>query len=326
MARALGTWEGGRIKQTSDGRRVYYIRKRIGGRLVERSTGATSRTAAMEQWRRFQANPAAWTPGGAPRGEVLSVREHLDSYLDYCREQKGNSANWIYQKQRYLEWWAEVLPGDCRLWTRGRVLEALDGQPVKHNALAALKAWATWLRNVRGSLTKAEDVTVDIAIPALKPAQWRGPPRAISRAAFDATLEKLEEPYHTVCTVLGATGMHTTEALRLARGHGGMVGGALEILHKSGRRHRMQVSPETAEAVTRLQRYGGFGVSRLMRAIKNACIKAKVTPWAPGALRHSAATWLIEAGGSIEAVATYLNHDVETLKRFYSAAAIPRPV
>lgn len=88
----------------------------------------------------------------------------------------------------------------------------------------------------------------------------------------------------------------------------------------------MQVSAETAEAVARLQRYGGFGASRLMRAIKDACTKAKVTPWAPGALRHSAATWLIEAGGTIDAVATYLNHDIETLKRFYSAAAIPRPV
>lgn len=322
MARVVGRWEGGRIKLLSDGRRVYYIR----WRRIERSTGATSRHAAMEQWRRFQGNPAAWTPGGAPRGEVLSVKEHLDAYLDYCREEKHNSSNWVYQKRRYLEWWRDALPGDCRLWTRERVLSALEGQPVKHNALAALKAWAAWLRNVRGVLTKAEDVTVDIAIPALKPAQWRGPPRAIPRATFDATLAKLGEPWHTVCEVLGATGMHTTECLRLARGHGGMIGGALEILHKSGRRHRMQVSLETASAVARLQRHGGFSVSRLMKAVRTACVEAKVEPWAPGALRHSCATWLIEAGGSIDAVATYLSHDPATLKRYYSAAAIPRPV
>ncbi len=324
MAQVVGKWEGGRIKQTSDGRRVFYIRKRLGGRIIERSTGATSRHAAMEQWRRFQANPAVWTPGGAPQGEVLSLREHLDSYIDYCTE-KGNSQNWRYQKRRYLEWWRDALPGDCRLWTRARVLSAMEGQAVKHNALAALKAWASWLRNVRGSLTKAEDVTVDIAIPALKPAQWRGAPRAIPREVFDATLAKLGEPWHTICEVLGATGMHTTECLRLARGHGGMIGGALEILHKSGRRHRMQVAPETAQAVERMQRRGGFSVSRLMHAVAAACVKAKVERWAPGALRHSAATWLIADGAPLERVAAYLNHDLETLKRFYSAAVIPRP-
>lgn len=324
MAKVIGTWEGGRVIETSNGPR-YYIRKRLGGKLYEVSTGCSKLKPALAQWERFQANPETYEPSGAKPGEPLTIAANIDSYVTYC-ERKGNSANWVYQKRHYLEWWGEKLPDDLRTVTRAMVLTKLDGHRVPHNCLASLKAFCSWLRDVRGLLPKDEDPTVDIAIPAPKPAQWSGPPRAISREVFRKTLEKVEEEqYRDVLQVLSATGMHTMEALRLAKGQGGVQGSTLTILHKNGRQHRMEVEAEIAVAVARMQERGGFSISRLMAAVRKACQDAKVEGWAPGGLRHSFVSWMVADGAPLEAVAAYTNHDVATLKKFYNSAAIPRP-
>lgn len=323
MANVVGQWEGGRVIEKKDGTQVYYIRKRINGRLYEVSTGCTKLKPALAQWARFQSNPEAYEPSGALPGKTVTIAGHVDAYITAC-EEAGNSQNWRYQKRRYLDWWAKLLPGDLRRLTREKVLEALDGTTAPHNRLAALKAFCAWL-SARGLLSKAEHVTEDIPIPAPKPAQWSAP-RAISRAAFDATLAKVTDAeYRDVLTVLAGTGMHTMEALRLSRGQGSINGATLEILHKNGRRHRLEVEPHVAEAVARMQKAGGFSVSRLMAAVRKAADDAKVPRWAPGALRHSVVSWLIAAGATLEAVAAYTNHDVATLKKFYNVAAIPRP-
>lgn len=323
MAKVVGQWEGGRVIETKDGKRVYYIRKRIRGRLYEVSTRSSTLKAALAQWERFQANPEAYEPSGALPGVAPTIAAQLDAYLEACLA-AGNSVNWRTQKRRYLTWWAKKLPGDVRRLSRERVLSALDGTTAPHNRLASLKAFCAWLYE-RGLLSKAEHVTEDIPIPAPKPAQWSAP-RAISRDVFTATLAKVDDvAYRDILAVIAGTGMHTQEALRLARGKGSITGTTLEILHKNGRRHRMVVEASVAEAVARVQRRGGFSVSRLMKTVKAAADAAGVPRWAPGALRHSVVSWLIGDGASLEAVAAYTNHDVATLKKFYNVAAIPRP-
>ena len=324
MANVVGSWEGGRVIEDSKGRRVYYVRKRIRGRLYEVSTRATTLKAALAQWHRFQENPETFEPSGALPGVAPTIKALTDSYIEACHA-AGNSQNWRYQKRRYLEWWATVLPGDVRRFSREKVLAALDGTTAPHNRLAALKAFSSWLRD-SGRLAFAADVTRDIPIPALKPAQWSAP-RAISREDYAATLAKVEdEAYRDVLAVLGGTGMHTQEALRLARGKGSIAGTTLTIFHKNGRQHRMTVEAPVAEAVARVMQRGGFSVSRLMKAVREAADAAGVERWAPGGLRHSLVSWLVAAGASLEAVAAYTNHDVATLKRFYNVAAIPRPL
>jgi len=89
--------------------------------------------------------------------------------------------------------------------------------------------------------------------------------------------------------------------------------------------HQQEVDPHVAEAATRMMKRGEFSISRLMKAVKVACSDAGVPAWAPGALRHSKASWLIAAGPSIEEVATWLHHDAATLRRHYLTAVIPKP-
>jgi integrase len=324
MAKVVGRWEGGRVIEDARGKQVYYIRKRIRGRLYEVSTRASTLKAALAQWHRFQENPEAYEPSGALPGKAPTVTGQLDAYIEACHG-AGNSQNWRYQKRRYLEWWAKQLPGDVRRLTREKVLAALDGTTAPHNRLAALKAFCAWLHD-RGLLSKTEHVTEDIPIPAPRPAQWSAP-RAISREAFAATMAKVEDVAHRdVLTVLGGTGMHTQEALRLAHGKGSISETTLTIFHKNGRQHRMTVEAPVAEAVARMMGRGGFSVSRLLKAVRDAADAAGVARWAPGGLRHSVVSWLVADGASLEAVAAHTNHDVGTLKKYYNVAAIPRPL
>jgi len=65
MAKVVGTREGGRVVEKSDGTRVYYIRKRLAGKLYEVSTGATTLKAALAHLQRLQANP---------EGAVITIR------------------------------------------------------------------------------------------------------------------------------------------------------------------------------------------------------------------------------------------------------------
>lgn len=51
----------------------------------------------------FQANPETYQASAALPGNPLSIRDHLDAYIEACAA-AGNSQNWRYQKRRYLEW------------------------------------------------------------------------------------------------------------------------------------------------------------------------------------------------------------------------------
>jgi len=323
MAKVVGTWEGGRVVEKSDGTRVYYIRKRLAGKLYEVSTGATTLKAALAHLQRFQANPEGYSASGALPGQPVTIQAFQRDYLAYCKA-KGNSQNWITQKRRYLSWWREAFPDDLRNATREQLLACVNGATVPHNRIASLKAFCSWLRDVRGVLPKGQDATLDLPIPALKPAQWKKL-RAITREVFTKTMEHVDPAYVDILTMIAGTGMHTTEAARLAKGQGSVSGTTLTIFHKGGAQHRMEVEPHVAQAATRVLARGSFSVSRLMKAIKEACDKAGVERWAPGCLRHSFITWLVGDGASIEAVAAYTNHDVATLKRYYNVAPIPRP-
>lgn len=331
MAKVVGTWEGGRVIQKSNGKSVYYIRKRIQGRLYEVSTGATSLRAALQHLTRFQANPDAYKPGGELPGAALTVSGTFERYLEWCAKPRseggnGNSQNWVTQKRRYLKWWSEKLTNDLRRLGRQDVISAMKGETVPHNRLASLKALCSWLRDKEGLLNKSEDVTLDIEIEAPKPAQWKGPPRAITKETFQKTVAKIPHiQYADILHLMANTGIHITEAVRLSNGEGSIEDNILTINHKNGRKHRMMVTPEVAKIAAQVIETGSISVSRLGKAVRQAIKDAKVTPWAPGGLRHSFVSWKVAEGVPLEAIAAYTNHDLATLKKFYNAAAIPLP-
>ncbi|PTL79232.1 hypothetical protein [Vitiosangium sp. GDMCC 1.1324] len=72
------TWEGGFIRHDSRGRKVYVIRRMINGRSYKVSTRATTLRAAMEQLKRFEADPEHYNPAGPPYEEAVPGRGRGD--------------------------------------------------------------------------------------------------------------------------------------------------------------------------------------------------------------------------------------------------------
>ncbi len=76
-----------------------------------------------------------------------------------------------------------------------------------------------------------------------------------------------------------------------------------------------------------MQKRGMLNQRRFEKAVKGACLAAKIPPFTPGRLRHSIATHAINSGADMAAVASFLNHkSPRTTARFYATLATPAKV
>jgi integrase len=336
-----GQWPGGRIWEKSDGSYEYVIRRQRAGIRDSHWTGAHTLRAAMKQLERFEAEPATYTPEGDPTREPLTITPELSkAFLDWSRDEKGNSRGWLLQQKAYLAWWAEQLAGrDLRKLDLGRdVIPALDGAPETRHRKEVLKAFCSWLRKERHLLSRSEDATLDLAVRARRPEQWTRP-KAIPRAAYLRVLAVLPPQHRDSLILLDETGWHVSELARFVRGGtvqpappGRTEAGILETRHKSGEPHRTAVGPEAKAAAERLRERGGFSTSKFYEALQAAGEKLrkddpKFEMFTPGRFRHTFATRAIDEGVAPEAVSAYLGHkSPATMRRFYATlASAPRP-
>lgn len=339
---SAGWWEGGRIWIDAKGRKVYFIRKKIGGKPYQRTTRRSTEHAAKIELARFDADPESYEPGGPSTDALRLTADLVRPFLSWSAAPeseggKGNSRAWMLQQKAYLAWWAAVLKGRDlrRLSLPDHVLPALDGQPGRKHRVEVLKAFFSWLRRERHLIERAQDVTLDLVVPARRPEQWRTP-KAIPRAAFLRVLAALPAGDHRDgLALLDETGWHVSELVRFVRAGSlepvpaGRMDGAVAILlrrHKNGEPARTAVGQGGADAARRLREKGTFSVSRFYEGIKAACDKVGGDPWTPGRMRHTLATRAVEAGATPQAVSAYLGHKSEaTTRRFYATlAAAPR--
>ena len=72
---------------------------------------------------------------------------------------------------------------------------------------------------------------------------------------------------------------------------------------------------------------GAFDRVHFQTAVKSACLAAEIPPFGTGQLRHSVATWAINAGADPTAVSAFLGHrSPRTTRKFYATHAAPRKV
>jgi integrase len=327
----IGQWDGGVVVEKSNGKRVYYIRKRMDGHLFDISTRTSSWKAALAHYARFLDCPAAYTPAGVAnpttKGGVALTEDTIEKHLA-ASEADGTSAEWRRKKRIYLERWAEQIgKRDLRSLTHKDFSKMLEGAKARHHRVAAIKHLYAWLRD-EGVITRGEDPTLDLKGGQQKSAAAQGRMRAISRDEFAKTFAKVDSAvYRDVLTVLSGSGAHVEEVLRLAQGQGEIGANTIAFPHKIGRFHRQRVEPFVAQAAQRVRDAGGFSISRLSKTVRQAAKDAVVRPWAPGSMRHSVATWLFEEGSTLEEISQWLGHlSPATTRKFYAAfAAAPIP-
>lgn len=331
-------WRG-RVWQAKDATRTFYIRRQVNGHLYDVSTRCTTLAAALKQYERFEADPAGYDPANAgAHPDAIYLDEKLAGrFLAWSRDVKQNSGPWVAKQRGVLAWWGDKLHrADLRdgrgSLLKDRILPALEGNPpaMRNVRIRVLKALYGWLRKVEHAVAAAEDPTYGaLSAAQAQPAQVKRS-RVVPREHFVRVRDALAQPWRDALVLQGGTGMHVTEIARFARGgtveplpagmkvEHGAVGVVVIPLHKSGAPHRVAVSREVLDAATRLRGRQGFSVEWYARAVRAACKAAGVRIFGPGSLRHSVATWAINAGADVASVATFLGHrSATTTRRFY---------
>lgn len=339
-------WDGGRCWTALDGRRTYYIRRRIDGELRQVKTTATTERAAFEQLKRWEADPGSFRPAGEdPKKGVFLDGELAKEFLTWSKLPRkdggaGNTLRWVTQQKLYLVAWAEHLQGvDLRRADLARdILPALRGCTCRPQRIAVIKRLYSWLRKVEHRIGPTEDPTLDqLSVPQYEPAQ-QTKSKARTKTEILKVRAKLAGRWKPILNFLLATGAHTSEAERFAST------GTLEALPKAAKRrgvagvlvipktktggaHRIAVSKAGLVAAKQLLADGPFDQSKFRKALKAASAKAKVPTLTPGTMRHSVATAAVNAGEDMQAVADALHHaDKRTTARWYATLATPAKI
>jgi DNA-directed RNA polymerase specialized sigma24 family protein len=334
-----GKWDGGRIWRGKDRKRHFMIRRKVDGVRYELATGATTLPGAMDALRRFELDPARFGVEEARRGPLYLDDALTKEFLAWSLREKRNTTAWVARQRAALAFWADHLRGvDLkRMDLRSHVLPAIEG-PGRARKVRVLKAFLSWLRKVRHSITAAEDVTFGtLSAPQSRPEQWKRE-KAVPKEHVDLALEHLGPPWRDALTLQVHTGWHVSEVSRFVAGgsveplpRNAKVDGSSAMVvcpqTKGGGQLRTRVTAEAEDAARRLLQLGRFKERTYYSAIASACAAAKVPAFAPGTMRHSVATWAVNAGADPAAVSAFLGHKSEaTTKRFYATLAVPARV
>lgn len=328
-------WPGGYIRGG-----IFVIEKRIRSVKFHVSTHCTSLRGALKQLERFEADPRGYRPDGPDRGEPLVMTQKLIDRF-YAWHEPTVTHTWARNVRSLLIDWSNHFKGDdLRALNLIRDIKPhLAEKKQRHHRAKAIKVFFGWLRAEEGLITREQDVTLDLAIPILPPAQ-NTKPKAVPWKAVVAVAAHLPAHVRDVLDFLAVTGWHVAEVRRFA------VGGTIRArnpidepeviavigtVHKSGGKHFTAiVHQELLDVAERIRKRGRIiDNGRLRKHMLRAAETAGVEPFQLGSLRHSVATWLTQAGIGLADSARYLGHDSPTTtKRHYvngEVAAIVLP-
>jgi len=329
---------GLRAHRQQDGQTLWIIERQIHGRRYHISTHTHSLRAALEQLRKFEADPEAYaaaaqgTESAASRPLVLTgelVLEYRGWLLQRPRPATLKHANEM--AHRLEEWVGDLGGRDLRRLQLADLKALADGRSTcRQHRIIAIKGLCAWLRQEKFLLDRRTDPSLDLQVPQAVPEKHRRR-KAVPVDVVRAALAHLAPPYRDCLLVLGTTGWHVTELERFARaeesriapGRGDVLA-VLQVLHKTGATTRTPLRDPAALAAAERLRARRQLPRRLNATIRAACLAAGVAPFSAGVLRHSVATWAVEEGALPELVAEFLgHHDKRTTTRFYTDVAVP---
>jgi integrase len=332
------TWEGGYVRKMGDGRDLFVIERRLGKKRFHISTRTHHAKAAYEHLKRFEADPFAYEQemmeGGRASSTPLRITTEL--VLEFrkwllTRDRPTTSKYANEMAHRLADWTEDLKSRDLRRLSLPELKEIIANRKTcRQHRIIALKAFCNWLRTEKHILDRKDDVTLDLAVPQAVP-EKRKRRKAVALEVVRAVLDHLAPAYRDCLYLQCHTGWHTTELARFARdpesriapGRDGVLC-VLQVQHKNGDTTRTPVTdPEAFAAATRIVARGGLP-RRMNTALKAACAAAGVPRFTFGVMRHTVATWAVEAGSRPEDVSAFLNHrSKRTTEQFYIDVAVP---
>lgn len=270
------------------------------------------------------------------------------SFLDFCRVEKGLSANSLDSYQLDLKRLSEQIPAPEQASAEdlARYVDSLYRAGLSPRSIAR---HITTLRNFYRFLTREGDIDRDPTELLPLPKQWTALPQYLNREEVERLLAAppVDTPTglrdRAMLELLYATGLRVSELCGLERSS---VDGEFAVLRVTGKGNKQRLVPFGESAREAIDRYLGEGRPRLLkgRASRYLFVTARegsaMTRQAfwnllrvygrkvgifrnltPHVVRHSFATHLVEGGADLRSVQIMLGHaDISTTQIYTHVA------
>ena len=274
---------------------------------------------------------------------------HAQSFLDFCRVEKGLSANslrsYFLDLQRFSNGILPLAPQGATAQDLAHYVESLYGAGLSARSIAR---HMTTLRNFYSFLTREGEIQADPSEFLTPPRQWSNLPKYLNREEIDRLLAAPDACKPTglrdraMLELLYATGLRVTELCRLELSNVERDSGVLRVTGKGNKQRLVPFGESASEAMGlyvnqarpgllkgRASRFlfvtarGGAmtrqGFWKLLGGYgKKAGIFRDLTPHV---MRHSFATHLVEGGADLRSVQIMLGHaDISTTQVYTHVA------
>ncbi len=323
MPQWAGTWKGGRYYLNDEGKRVYFIERRVLGQVRSIKLKTHDRQLALGELARFLADPIAFVkPPPEAEAPPAAVLIDLDRVKLYMASIENRVLDYREAKRKDLHAWASYRdakgqPLDLRTVDMRALRSALesfapDPKGTDKRKTGAFKRRAESLNCFANFLVAEGELKFWNPLrttPSQKPAERRAEREAYSLEDVQKKWKSLPEgPARDVLMVRASTGMHHTEIEQLhgckiysgplpdkgvgIRKLGGdhEIQGVIQFRQKTKPRHRVSVSGDVLDAVLRLRESGVPTRKQMWTAL---------APLVPSNLRHTWVTLCGEVGEEV---------------------------
>jgi len=274
---------------------------------------------------------------------------HAKSFLDFCRVEKGLSANslssYFIDLQRFSDGILPLAPESAQAPDLARYVESLYGAGLSARSIAR---HMTTLRNFYSFLTREGEIAADPSEFLIPPKQWSNLPKYLNREEIDRLLgaPDLAKPTgvrdRAMLELLYATGLRVTELCRLELNNVEKDSGVLRVTGKGNKQRLVPFGESANEAIAQYlnQARGALLKGRASRFLFVTARGGAITRqgfWkllvgygkmagifrdlTPHVLRHSFATHLVEGGADLRSVQIMLGHaDISTTQVYTHVA------
>ena len=271
-----------------------------------------------------------------------------ESFLDFCRVEKGLSANTLEAYRTDLQRFTLRVPNSGRDAAAPELAAYVQSLYQEGLAPKSIARHVATLRNYYQFLTREGKIPKDPTEFLTAPRQWSSLPRYLNRSEVEILIQSppLDKPTglrdRAMLEVLYATGLRVSELCKLELSAVERRMGVLKVIGKGNKQRVVPFGEPAGEALDRYLAEGRPGLlkgrasrhvfvtalgkamtrQRFWRLLRNHGRRAGIfRHLTPHVVRHSFATHLVEGGADLRSVQVMLGHaDISTTQVYTHVA------
>ena len=277
---------------------------------------------------------------GALTAETAPLMGQMQAFLNFCRLEKGLSANSLEAYTLDLSKWTAFLGETAELPGAEGLRQYLDHLYQSGLSQRSVARHLTTLRGLYGFLLREGQIAADPTEHLGAPKQWQTIPKFLNLEDINKIIQAIDTSRPTglrdraMLELLYATGLRVSELCRLGKSDCDLN---LDIVRTTGKGNKQRLVPVGKSAIKAVQEYLVHGREGLLKGrasrylfvtARGGCLtrqgywkllaaygkKAGIfRGLTPHVLRHSFATHLLEGGADLRSVQVMLGHsDIST--------------